>query len=45
MEKEKGLQRDIEVTKLVHSAFPDCDILVDGNNGFTIDEFLSTWKE
>jgi len=40
MEKEKGLQRDIEVTKLVHSAFPDCDILVDGNNGFTIDEFL-----
>lgn len=40
MEKEKGLQRDIEVTKLVHRAFPDCDILVDGNNGFTIDEFL-----
>jgi L-alanine-DL-glutamate epimerase-like enolase superfamily enzyme len=40
MEKEKGLQRDIEVTKLVHNAFPDCDILVDGNNGFTINEFL-----
>ena len=40
MEKESGLKRDIEVTKLVHSAFPDCDILVDGNNGFTIDEFI-----
>lgn len=40
MEKGKGLQRDIEVTKLVRKNFPDCDILVDGNNGFTIDEFL-----
>ena len=40
MEKEKGLKRDIEVTKLVSSSFPDCDILVDGNNGFTIDEFI-----
>ncbi|MDO9339906.1 MAG: enolase C-terminal domain-like protein [Bacteroidales bacterium] len=40
MEKEKGLQRDIEVTKLVRKNFPDCDILVDGNNGFTADEFI-----
>lgn len=40
MEKEKGLKRDIEVTKLVRENFPGCDILVDGNNGFTIDEFL-----
>jgi D-galactarolactone cycloisomerase len=40
MEKEKGLQRDIEVTKLVSKNFPDCDILVDGNNGFTADEFI-----
>lgn len=40
MEKGKGLQRDIEVTRLVHENFPDCDILVDGNNGFTIDEFI-----
>lgn len=40
MEKEKGLERDIEVTRLVSTNFPDCDILVDGNNGFTIDEFL-----
>lgn len=40
MEKEKGLQRDIEVTKLVRKNFPDYDILVDGNNGFTADEFI-----
>ncbi len=40
MEKEKGLQRDIEITNIVSSNFPDCDILVDGNNGFTIDEFI-----
>jgi D-galactarolactone cycloisomerase len=40
MEKDGGLKRDIEVTKLVSSTFPDCDILVDGDNGFTIDEFI-----
>jgi D-galactarolactone cycloisomerase len=40
MEKEEGLKRDIEVTKRVSSTYPDCDILVDGNNGFTIDEFI-----
>jgi len=41
MDKEKGLKRDIEVTKLVNNSFPDCDILVDGNNGFTVHEFIS----
>jgi L-alanine-DL-glutamate epimerase-like enolase superfamily enzyme len=40
MDKEAGLKRDIEVTKLVAESFPDCDILVDGNNGFTVDEFI-----
>jgi len=44
MEKEKGIDRDIEITKLVAESFPDCDILVDGNNGFTIDEFLRYMK-
>lgn len=39
MEKQAGLKRDIEVTKLVRDNFPDCDILVDGNNGYAIDEF------
>lgn len=40
MEKEQGLRRDIEITQMVKSNFPDCDILVDGNNGFTSDEFF-----
>ncbi|WP_270089921.1 enolase C-terminal domain-like protein [Sphingobacterium sp. SYP-B4668] len=35
-----GLERDIEVTKKVAEAFPDCQILVDGNNGFLVDEFI-----
>ncbi|MCU0455247.1 MAG: hypothetical protein MUE74_03005 [Bacteroidales bacterium] len=40
MEKEQGLPRDIEITKMVRKNFPDCDILVDGNNGFTAEEFI-----
>jgi len=40
MDKEAGLKRDIEVTRMVAGAFPDCEILVDGNDGFAIDEFL-----
>ncbi|MGK6349842.1 enolase C-terminal domain-like protein [Parapedobacter sp. DT-150] len=41
MAQKEGLARDIEVTKQVAKAFPDCDILVDGNNGFTVSEFTS----
>ena len=40
MEAEAGLRRDIEVTRRVAEAFPDCKVLVDGNNGFTVDSFL-----
>jgi L-alanine-DL-glutamate epimerase-like enolase superfamily enzyme len=40
MHASEGLKRDIEVTKAVASAFPDCEILVDGNNGFTSDDFI-----
>lgn len=36
----EGLQRDIDVTKAVAQAFPDCEILVDGNNGFTAEQFI-----
>ncbi|WP_423127986.1 enolase C-terminal domain-like protein [Gaoshiqia sp. Z1-71] len=39
MPKAAGIQRDIEVTKLVAEAFPDCDILVDGNDGYPLDDF------
>lgn len=41
---EEGLRRDIEVTKAVNEAFPDCDILVDGNNGFSADQFIAYLK-
>ena len=41
---EQGLQRDIEVTKKVLEAFPDTDILVDGNNGFTVDGIIDYLK-
>jgi len=41
MAQKEGLARDIEVTKAVAKAFPDCEILVDGNNGFTVNEFTA----
>lgn len=37
---DTGLQRDIDVTKKVAQSFPDCEILVDGNNGFAVNEFI-----
>lgn len=40
MEQAEGLQRDIDVTHAVHERFPDCQILVDANNGYTVDGFL-----
>lgn len=40
MPAAEGLQRDIDVTKAVAASFPDCEILVDGNNGFTSDDFI-----
>ena len=44
MPKQEGLQRDIEVTKLVAENFPDCDILVDANNGYTVDDTIAYIK-
>jgi len=37
MPHEEGLQRDIEVVKAIHKAFPDCGILVDANNGYSVE--------
>ena len=36
MPPQAGLQRDIDVVNAIHKAFPDVEILVDGNNGFTV---------
>lgn len=40
MTKEEGLKTDIAVTKLIYEHFPDCDILVDGNDAFSVDHFI-----
>jgi L-alanine-DL-glutamate epimerase-like enolase superfamily enzyme len=44
MPKQEGLQRDIEVTKLVAENFPDCDILVDANNGYSVEDTIAYLK-
>lgn len=40
MEKQAGIERDIEVTRKIATIFSGVDILVDGNDGFTCDEFI-----
>ncbi|MFO7903175.1 MAG: enolase C-terminal domain-like protein [Pirellulaceae bacterium] len=40
MPRKEGLQRDIEVTRAVKKRFPDCRILVDANDAFTVDEAI-----
>ncbi len=45
MPKEKGMKRDIEVTRMVADQFPDCKILVDVNNGYSLEEMLTYSKE
>lgn len=41
---EEGLKRDIEVTKLIAKNFPDIEILVDGNDGFTVNGIIDYLK-
>lgn len=41
MPKDEGLKRDIEVTKLVAKTFPDCEILVDANDGYTAETAIA----
>lgn len=33
-----GLKRDIEVTRMVREYFPDCEIMVDANDAYTVDK-------
>lgn len=40
MPPRDGLQRDIEVVRAIAKAFPDCELLVDGNDGFTAETFI-----
>jgi hypothetical protein len=36
--------RDIDVVNAIHKAFPDVEILVDGNNGFTVETMIGFLK-
>lgn len=40
MPEAEGLERDVAVTRAVREAFPSARLLVDGNNGFTVDGVL-----
>ncbi len=35
-----GLKRDIEVTRAVRETFPDCKVLVDANDGWTVEQAI-----
>lgn len=39
MAPDDGLRRDIEVTRAVRANYPDCRILVDANNGYSVTGF------
>lgn len=39
-ERKDEIEKFISTTRLIADVFPDCDILVDGNEMFTVDEFL-----
>jgi L-alanine-DL-glutamate epimerase-like enolase superfamily enzyme len=40
MSPEAGLQCDIDVVRAIARAFPDCQLLVDGNDGLSVEQFL-----
>mgnify|MGYP000740104529 CR=1 FL=1 len=41
MDHDEGLQRDIEVTKMIDEHFPEIDILVDANNGYSVEDTIA----
>jgi len=44
MERSAGDKRDTEVTLEIAKAFPDCEILVDANDGYTPEGFIAYLK-
>ncbi|MGB9596849.1 MAG: enolase C-terminal domain-like protein, partial [Candidatus Poribacteria bacterium] len=40
MDLPKGIQRDIDVIRVIHYNFPNCRILVDANDGYTCDDMI-----
>ena len=44
MKRPEGLRRDIEVTRAVREHFPDCRLLVDANDGWTLQNAINYVK-
>ena len=40
MDREEGLERDIAVTRAVRERYPKSDLLVDANDGFTLEDAI-----
>jgi L-alanine-DL-glutamate epimerase-like enolase superfamily enzyme len=41
MPKEEGLARDVEVTRAVREHFPDCRVLADANDAYSVDDAIA----
>ena len=41
---DEGLKKDIEVVKLIHKTFPDITLLVDSNDGYTLQDTIEFLK-
>lgn len=41
MEHDAGLARDIEVVRRIHEAFPDAGLMVDANDGYSVEDAFS----
>lgn len=41
MEHDAGLQRDIEIVLKIHKKFPDVELMVDANDGYSVDDSIS----
>lgn len=41
MEHDEGLARDIEVVKRIHEAYPDCALMVDANDGYSVEDTIA----
>lgn len=44
MKRNEGLRRDIAITRSVREHFPDCRLLVDANDGYTVAEAIAYVK-
>lgn len=41
MEHDEGIARDIEIVKRIHAAYPDCALMVDANDGYSVEDTIA----